>query len=169
MKLTTHQTEQIEKIEAIVCRNFNLTPQEIHQKSRKSEFVIARNMTIHLAAEVFRIGNMSSICNNYFDLTHGTAIWGMRLVQDLLFSDKGMIKIYPVLIAECCAELGLDAADYFEYAISHQIINKTGIIYISGVVAAIIEGGKLIHNTVHNFPERQILQVENYVKDVTIV
>ena len=85
-QITNPVDDYLKRADEIVCREFELTSEELHKRTRERKIVEARQMAIYVRRKIF---NLSLIqCGNDFGLDHSTAIWAVRQAETLIINDK---------------------------------------------------------------------------------
>jgi hypothetical protein len=79
------------KIENIVCVEYNLTPSDLHAKTRKGNIKEARQIVMYFAKELNSLRAWSYI-GGFYNLDHATAMHAHKTIKNLMTSDKTFCK-----------------------------------------------------------------------------
>ncbi len=83
----THKTITVDTIKESVCEYFGLSVDDIATKSRKSEVVQARQISMYLSKQLTK-DSLTSIGKKIGNRNHATVLHSCNKVEDLMFSDK---------------------------------------------------------------------------------
>lgn len=93
-KVTDHLVDEnndeltISAIEAMVCRYFNITQEELVAKSRKRQIVQARQIAMYLCRNFLKNCSLAAIGAEIGGKDHATVLHSCNTVQDLISTDK---------------------------------------------------------------------------------
>lgn len=77
--------KSIEFIEAVVCKERLLNPEELHTKSRQQDLIEAKYLIIYYASHR---GNSTSRCEQYFSLKHPMTNYVRKIIADRIAVEK---------------------------------------------------------------------------------
>ena len=86
----------------LVCKEYNVTKQEVFARTRNREFVFPRQVMMYVADFVFKKETLSQIGSNFGGYHHATVIHAKKTVNDVLFYDKFHHKKIMHILEETC-------------------------------------------------------------------
>jgi len=90
----------------LVCKEFHVNKNEVFNRSRKREFVFARQVMMFIADFTFKYETLSEIGKAFGGYDHATVIHSKRAINDILFYDKYLHKKIMHVLEETTAIKG---------------------------------------------------------------
>lgn len=100
------------RIEGLVCKVFDVTPEDIRSKSRKASFVLPRHTFMYLARETTKT-SLAKIGEHLNFRDHSTVIHGVSSIKDRLFWDKNFKALVDKLVEELGGSNGVNLAIFY--------------------------------------------------------
>lgn len=85
-QITDPMNDDLRKVDQIICREWGITYDELHKRTRLRHIVEPRQLAIYVRRKIFNLSLHQSA--NDFGLNHATALWSVRQVEVLLCNDK---------------------------------------------------------------------------------
>ena len=71
------------KIEKVVCDYFGISPETIHQKTRVSEVVKYRQISMYFILKTAKNATLTKV-GNFYNKNHTTVYWAKKKVEELM-------------------------------------------------------------------------------------
>lgn len=85
-QITDPMNDDLRKVDQIICREWGITYDKLHKRTRLRHIVEPRQLAIYVRRKIFNL--MFSQCGNDFGLDHATAIYSVRQAETLIINDK---------------------------------------------------------------------------------
>ena len=126
-----------QEIETVICEHFNLTAEQLKQKTRRREIVVPRQYAMFFAEKYKYNGTPLREIGEYFGQTHATVIHACNMRQegaDLYPADRKVLKILDLKIQ--------NSGDFLKVKID-EILAEHGIENRDEIVSKIMEFVKI--------------------------
>lgn len=85
-QMSDNGEDNLSRADDIICKEFNVTMEQLHKRSRVREITEARQMAIYVRRKIFNLSFNQA--GNDFGLDHSTAIYAVRQAEVLICNDK---------------------------------------------------------------------------------
>lgn len=85
-KISSPHSEDLLKVDEIICREFSVSLDELHKRSRLRYIIDARILAIYIRKKIFNLSFKQA--GDDFKLDHATAMHAVIQVENLLINDK---------------------------------------------------------------------------------